>query len=162
MKFAFQAPFCLCTYHQEKYSKSPTRAFFNRYLRIKILAVPVVYITDSLADIRHDIFHEFWVASGVNHPFVTSRVPDHESLSIQAISWRNQSTWLVDVLRFRFFTAAVKIIPEGYQVLCQRSPYLYLGRNMDYDNEPNSQNVSIGAQLNDHGRIFNDIGCSLT
>ena len=33
---------------------------------------------------------------------------------------------------------------------------------MDHDNEPNSQNVSIWSQLNGHGRIFNDIGCSLS
>ena len=39
MKFAFQAPFCLCTYHQEKYSKLTIRAFLKVYLRIKILAV---------------------------------------------------------------------------------------------------------------------------
>ena len=35
-------------------------------------------------------------------------------------------------------------------------------RYMDHDSEPNSQNVSIWSQLNGHGRIFNDIGCSLS
>ena len=44
MKFAFQAPFWLCTYHQEKYSKLTIRAFLKLYLRIKILAVKVKII----------------------------------------------------------------------------------------------------------------------
>ena len=66
----------------------------------------------------------------------------------------SQRFWKEDLIsvRSRYFTY--------YQVLCERSTYLYLGRNMDYENEPNSQNVSIWTQLNDHGRIFNGIGCS--
>ena len=35
------------------------------------------------------------------------------------------------------------------------------GWYMEYDNEPNSLNVSIWTQLNGYGRIFNDIGCNL-
>ena len=60
---------------------------------------------------------------------------------------------------FSHFLRAV--IFARYQMLCERSTYLRHGRNMDYDHEPNSLNVSIWNQLNGHGRIFNDIGCSL-
>ena len=33
------------------------------------------------------------------------------------------------------------------------------GWYIDYDNEPNSQNVGIWTQFNGYGRIFDDIGC---
>ena len=34
--------------------------------------------------------------------------------------------------------------------------------NMDYDDEPITQNDGIWSQLNGHGRVYNDIGCSFS
>ena len=50
---------------------------------------PVICCADSLANIRHNLFQKVRVSSSVNYPFITGRVPDHESVSIQAISSGN-------------------------------------------------------------------------
>ena len=50
---------------------------------------------------------------------------------------------------------------EVYQMLCKTGTNLNLSLYMDYDNDSNSQTISICTQLNGHGRISADIGCSL-
>ena len=50
---------------------------------------------------------------------------------------------------------------NSFQALSKSVTIENHGWYMDYDNEPNSLNVSIWTQLNGYGRIFNDIGCNL-
>ena len=58
----------------------------------------MVCVPDSLANLWHNFSREVRVASDINNPFIASRIPDHESVSIKAISFGDPGTQNADVL----------------------------------------------------------------